>query len=292
MVVGRVAARDRSTRIQRVLVGLLLANLAVVTAKFLIGVYSGSLAVLGDAVHASIDAMNNIVALIVIRVAAQEPDEDHPYGHTKFETLGALTIVVFLSISGFELVKGAVTRLIRGTDPLDISGGQVAVLLGTLLINSAVAFYEGRKGRELNSELLLADAAHTKADVVITSGVLVAVLLARAGLGWADPVVALAVAVAIVIIAYGIVARSVPVLVDQQLVPANRIRIAVEEIEGVASAYNIKSRGTPDQRFAELTIAVDPNATVDVAHRLADEVESRLRERLGFHEIIVHIEPC
>ena len=292
MVVGRVAARDRSTRIQRVLLGLLLANLVVVTAKYLVGVYTGSLAVRGDAVHASIDAMNNVLALIVIRVATRAPDEDHPYGHTKFETLGALTIVVFLSISGFELVKGAVTRLIRGTEPLDISAAQVVILLGTLLINSAVALYEGHKGRELNSELLLADAAHTKADVVITTGVLMAVLLARAGFAWADPVVALVVAVAIVIIAYGIVARSVPVLVDQQLVPANRIRIAAEEIEGVASAYNIRSRGTPDQRFAELTIAVDPNATVDAAHRLADEVESRLRERLGFHEIIVHIEPC
>ena len=99
---------DRATRIRRVLVGLLFANLAVVTTKLIVGIASHSLAVFGDALHSSVDALNNIVALVVIRVAAQAPDEDHPYGHSKFETLGALAIVGFLSITCFELVRGAI----------------------------------------------------------------------------------------------------------------------------------------------------------------------------------------
>ena len=202
------------------LVGLFIANLAVVVAKFVIGLRSGSLAVLGDAIHSSVDAMNNVLALAVMWVAGRGPDEDHPYGHHKFETLGALVIVIFLSISWFELVQGAVTRLVTGAAPLAIGNPQIGVLVGTLAINGAVAAYEARRGRELNSDILLADAAHTRADVFITIGVLSGVVLSRAGFRYADPVVAPLVAAAIVWIAYGIVARTVPILVDEHVVPA------------------------------------------------------------------------
>ena len=292
MPLARRNTRERSTQIQRVLLGILVANLAVVGAKFVIGTATGSLAVFGDAVHSSVDAMNNILALAVIWIAAREPDEDHPYGHQKFETLGALAIVVFLSVSGFELVKGALTRLAGGAEPLEISNSHVAVLVATLAVNTFVALYESRRGRELNSEILLADAAHTKADVLITVGVLAGVLLSRAGLGFADPVVALIVAGVIVWLAYGIVARSVPVLVDQHVVPSNDIQSVAETVSGVVSAYDIRSRGSHDQTFAELTIAVDGGASVEAAHRIADAVEVALRRRLQLHEVVVHIEPC
>jgi cation diffusion facilitator family transporter len=292
MPLARRNARERSKQIQRVLLGLLVANLAVVGAKFVISAATGSLAVLGDAVHSSVDAMNNILALAVIWIAAREPDEDHPYGHQKFETLGALAIVVFLSVSGFELVTGSISRLAGGAEPLEISNSHVAVLVATLAVNTFVAVYESRRGRELNSEILLADAAHTKADVFITIGVLAGVLTARAGFGFADPVVAIVVAGVIVWLAYGIVARSVPVLVDQHVVPSHDIQSVAEQVNGVMSAYNIRSRGSHDQSFAELTIAVDGGASVEAAHRIADAVEVALRRRLQLHEVVVHIEPC
>jgi cation diffusion facilitator family transporter len=284
--------RARTAQIQRVLLGLLVANLAVVAAKFAIGLASGSLAVLGDAVHSSVDAMNNVLGLAVIWVATRAPDEDHPYGHTKFETLGALAIVAFLSISGFELVKGAVARLKGGAEALEISPWQLGVLVGTLAINSAVAWYETKRGRELDSDLLLADATHTRADVFVTLGVLSGVLLARAGLPEADPLVALAVAGVILWLAWRIVVRSVPVLVDQHVVPAGVIQQLAESVGGVHRAYHIRSRGSPGRSFAELTIAVDGGATVSSAHEIADMVEHRLRSELQLTEIVVHVEPC
>jgi divalent metal cation (Fe/Co/Zn/Cd) transporter len=128
--------------------------------------------------------------------------------------------------------------------------------------------------------------------VFITVGVIAGVLLSRAGFGYADPLVALAVAGAIVWIAYGIVQRSVPVLVDQHAVPADVIRTAAEAVNGVHSAYQIRSRGSSHLRFAEVTISVERTASVEVAHRIADVVESRLREELDLHEVVVHIEPC
>ncbi len=284
-------APDRTAQIHRVLLGLLVANLAVVGAKFVIGVSTGSLAVLGDGVHSSVDAMNNVVALAVIRVAAREPDEEHPYGHSKFETLGALAIVVFLSVSGFELVKGALLQLMSGAQPISISPLELGVLGATLGVNTVVAVYESRRGRALNSDLLLADAAHTKADIFVTMGVLAGVLLSRAGYAAADPIVALAIAVVIAVIAWGIVRRSIPVLVDEHAVASTRIRTHAQRVEGVKRAYNIRSRGSRERTFAELTIAVDRDATVEAAHRVADAVEHRLRRELQLGEVIVHVEP-
>ncbi|MBI1967699.1 MAG: cation transporter [Gemmatimonadetes bacterium] len=285
---------DRVASVRRVLVGLLLANLAVVVAKLVIGFTAGSLAVLGDALHSTVDALNNVLALVVIRVASKAPDADHPYGHGKFETLGALAIVGFMSITCFELVRDAVTRLGAGREPPVLSDVQLAVLVGTLGVNVLVAWYETRRGQELGSDLLLADAAHTRADVFITVGVLFGMLLARGGLWWADPVLALLIALFIVRIAYKVFQRVVPVLVDARAIPDSTIQMLAESVSGVKSAYGIRSRGgsLPEGRYAEVTIGVDRNANVAAAHAIADAVEERLKRDLRLHEVTVHVEPC
>ena len=283
-----------SAAVRRVLLGLLGANLAVVVAKAYIGVVSGSLAVWGDALHSSVDSLYNVLGLIVVRVAAREPDEDHPYGHGKFETLGALAIVVFLSITCFELVRNAVQKLLGGGHTIVVTDLGLVVLLATLGVNVLVAWYENRRGHELSSELLIADAAHTRTDVFITIGVLMGVLFARRGATWVDPVVAIVVAALIVRVAYQIFARTVPVLVDERAIPERAIRHAAQEIDGVKRAYGIRSRGGRGAgvRYAEVTIAVDREANVEVAHAIADRVEEHLKRDLELSAVTVHVEPC
>jgi cation diffusion facilitator family transporter len=286
--------RDTSAAVRRVLAGLLGANIAVVAAKAGVGLVSGSLAVLGDALHSSVDSLYNVLGLIVIRVAAQAPDEDHPYGHGKFETLGALAIVVFLSITCFELVRSAIQKLAGGGHAIVVTDLALGVLVATLGVNVLVAWYENRRGYELSSELLIADAAHTRTDVFITVGVLLGVLFSRQGYLWVDPVVAIVVAVLIVRVAYQIFARTVPVLVDERAIPARAIRQAAQAVDGVKSAYGIRSRGgrSAGVRYAEVTIAVDRGANVEAAHAIADEVEERLKRDLDLNEVTVHVEPC
>ena len=284
-----------SALVRRVVLGLLAANLVVVGAKLAVGLASGSLAVLGSAVDSAVDALNNVLALFVVRVASKEPDEDHPYGHGKFETLGALGIVGFLSITCFELVRGAVNDLTSGTRRVAVTDLQLVVLTLTLGVNVLIAWYEHRRGGDLGSELLLADAAHTRADVFITAGVLAGVLFARAGRGglwWIDPALAIVVAFVIVWVAYRIVVRTVPVLVDQRAIPTGHIQETAQAVSGVKSAYGIRSRGPSDLRYAEVTIAVDRHADVESAHAIADAVEERLKRDLLLHEVTVHIEPC
>jgi len=225
-------------------------------------------------------------------VAAKEPDEDHPYGHGKFETLGALAIVGFLSITCFELVRGAVNHFVSGSHQVDVSDFQLGLLVLTLGVNVLLTWYEHRRGIELGSELLVADAAHTRADVFITVGILVGILLTRQGWWWADSTVAILVALAIILVAYRILARTVPVLVDQRAIPTRDIQDAAQAVPGVKSAYGIRSRGPSDLRYAEVTVCVDRHADVESAHAIADQVEERLKRDLRLHEVTVHVEPC
>jgi|SRR6185503_14477449 len=286
-------ALERGAAVRRVLRGLLVANIAVVIAKAVIGWFAGSLAVMGDAAHSSVDAVYNVLGLIVIRVAAREPDDEHPYGHRKFETLGALGICVVLAVTSFELLRSAIARLVAGGHSVQMTDLALVALLGTLATNVFVAWYENRRGQQLSSELLIADAAHTRTDVFITIGVLIGVLFSRQGYLWVDSAVAIAIAFLIVRVAYQILQRVVPVLVDERAIPEPTIRHSAQAVEGVVSAYGIRSRGgNAGVRYAEVTIAVDPNANVAAAHAIADAVEERLKKELELEEVTVHVEPC
>ena len=285
-------SREKSSGVRRVLSGILIANLVVVAVKFAVGLKTNSLAVFGDALQSSVDSANNLFAIFVVRVAAKAPDEEHPYGHAKFETLGALLIALLLALSIFELVRGAIARLVAGAPTPDVSRTALVLLAGTLVINIAVVWFETRAGRRLGSDLLLADALHTRTDVFITLGVLGGLALARSGLAWADPTLALIVAVLVGRAGYLILRRSLPALVDERAFDRSTIQQEAEQVEGVVSAYAIRSRRAGDRRFAELTIAVDGNSNVASAHRIADQVEGRLRDTLQLDEVTVHVEPC
>lgn len=288
---SRWGGNERPARVRRILFWILWANLLLVGVKVGVGWLIGSLAVMGDAAHSGVDALNNLIALGAIYLAAAPPDEEHPYGHGKFETLGAFMISGFLSITCFELLRSSVTRLIEGAPPPNPSLAALAVLAGTMVVNVGVAYYERRKGSELNSELLSADARHTQADVWVTLSVLVGLGLVRLGWSAADSVLAVLVAGLVAHSGYQILKRTVPVLVDRRAVDADRIVDVASRVEGVESVTEIRSRGRPGEAFAELTVLVHPSTQVRQAHVIADEVERRVAVELELTNVVVHVEP-
>ena len=278
-------------KIRRVLSVVLVANLLVAGAKLYIGWRSGSLSVLGDAAHSGFDSLNNVIALLAVRLAAVPPDDEHPYGHSKFETLGALAVVSFLSITAFQLVSGAASRLMTGGEPLRLDTLTFVLLGGTLVVNVVVVGVETWFARRLNSDILAADAHHTAADVWITLAIIIGLGLAAAGWADADAWLAIGVAGLICFSGFQVLRSTVPVLVDRRAVAAEHLIRLVSALDGIADVRDVRSRGRLGASAnAELTIVVDGLLTVAEGHAIADEVERKLADE-GFVAVVVHVEP-
>lgn len=278
--------------VRRILTLVLGANLAVVALKLFIGLRSGSLSVLGDAAHSGFDALNNVIGLVAVRIAVRPPDEDHPYGHGKFETIGALAVVSFLSITAFELGSGAVGRLVSAAPPPRLDATTFWLLGVTMVFNAAVAGTEALYARRLDSQILKADARHTASDVAVTLAVIGGLGLVALGFEQADAWLAILVAGLIAYAGFDILRGTLPVLVDTAAVDAGRIERFVNGLDGVRAVRDVRSRGKRNaEAFAELTIEIDGSLTVFEGHGIADRVERTLIREGGFRDVVVHVEP-
>jgi cation diffusion facilitator family transporter len=287
-----VARDGRSPAVSRTLLIVLVLNAMVAIIKVAVGVRTGALTVLGAALESGLDMLNNVFGMMLVSVAARAPDEDHPYGHDKFETLGALGIVGFLSISCFELLRQGVVSLFRGGIPARIGWLEVASIVVTLVINVFVVLYERRRGRELSSAFLMADAEHTRSDLLVTALALTSLVSAHLGWGWLDAWLAIAVALIIAWSGFHILRLSIPVLVDERAIDASKLRDVVLAVPDVRDVRSVRSRSTASgQLFAEVTIAVSGRSSVDESHQLADAVEAAIEREFGASQVTVHIEP-
>ena len=282
---------SRNREVKRILWLTFGANLIVVLAKLVAGFLANSLSVLADAAHSSVDAWNNVMALLIARLAAKAPDKEHPYGHAKFETLGALAIVAFLSVTFYELIKSAVVRLMGGGTTPEATPLAIAVMTASAIISLFVARYEARAAKRLHSEILMADAAHTGSDVYASLAVVVGLLLVKLGYPRADAVFTLLVALVIARAGWRILKTTVPILVDERAVSEDEICQAAVSVGGVRDCFKVRSRGRQGEIFAELTITVDRQLNVEEAHRIADAVEHLVATQFGAREVVVHVEP-
>lgn len=288
-----MTAAARSAGVRRALFVVLLLNALSAGLKLSVGFRTGALTVLGAALESTLDMSSNLVAILAVAIASRAPDEGHPYGHEKFETLGTLGIVGFLSISCFELLRQSVVELIGRHAPPGASGADAALLLVSLAVNGFVVLFERRRGRQLASALLMADAAHTASDVLVTVLAIASLLLSRLGFVQADALLGITVALIIAWSGYQILRDSIPILVDARAVDAARLAEIVRTIPGVVGVRSARSRRTASGHlFAEVTILVDGATSVSAAHDFTDGVERAIERELGTSEAIVHVEPA
>ena len=275
------------------LLHVLALNALVVVIKLAVGWRTGALTVLGAALESGLDLLNNGAGMILVSVAARAPDEDHPYGHAKFESMATLAIVGFLSITCFELLREGVLALARGREPRAVQTSDLALVLVTLAVNAGVMRYERRRGEQLQSSFLVADSAHTQGDIFVTLLAIASLWLTRAGFERVDAALAIAVALLIAWSGWGILLKSVPVLVDARGMDASELRRIAASIPGILEVRTVRSRSTASGRlFAEMTIVVAGASSVAEAHALADRVEAEVERVAGDAEVVVHIEPA
>lgn len=279
---------QRDKDIQRIIVIEGLANLVVLSAKAVVGVSTGSLAILGDAIHSLTDVINNIVAWLVIKVSSSPPDREHPYGHRKFETLAVFFLATLLAVLSFELAWHAITK-----DDTEIasSAWELGIMLAVLGVNISLATWQRMWARRLQSDILLADASHTFADVLTTIVVIAGWQLSSLGYLWLDRVCALAVAALVLYLSYSLFKRAAPILVDQFAINPELLSQTIKNVAGVCEIKRVRSRWIGSDKAIDLIISVDPKLTTDDSHKIASSIEQLIEEEFDVSDISIHVEP-
>jgi len=282
---------DRYSQVVRVLVRVLFLNLAVAFTKIALGYYTGAVSITSDGFHSLTDSASNVVALVGISIARRPPDEDHPYGHRKYETMASVGILVFLIIVLVEVLTAAVDRFLHGGAPRVFPEG-IGLMAVTLIVNVFVVAYEGREGRRLHSEVLLADATHTRSDV-LTTGTVIAALV---GVWWGYPLLdafaALLVAGFIGYACWHIAQEASRILSDQIVMAEEEVRAVIRTVPAVLGCEKIRTRGPADYVFLDLHLWLDGNTPLVQAHATSHVVKDLLMTRFPqLVDVVIHIEP-
>ncbi|MBP7692801.1 MAG: cation diffusion facilitator family transporter [Anaerolineales bacterium] len=291
-VVPANALQARAQSVQRVLWIVLLLNVVVTLVKLAVGLWSGALAIVADAFHSLVDSSSNIIGLAGVWISARPADRNHPYGHQKYETIAAMAIGAMLMVAGYEIGKGVLERLSGVPAELNITPLTFALMAFTFGLNLGVVWFETRAGRRLNSQILLADASHTRVDLLVTLSVMASLIGTQLGWGWLDPLVAGGVVVLLFRAAFEILRHTSDVLTDVAVADPAEVERIARAVPGVATVRTVRSRGREGAIFVDLNLQVDPVMDTAQAHNVASEVEQRLAQALpGVVETLVHVEP-
>jgi cation diffusion facilitator family transporter len=278
--------------VARVLIRVLVLNLCVALAKIGFGYASGAISVLSDGFHSLTDGASNVVGLIGIRAARRPPDDDHPYGHRKYETVAAAAVTVFLLLVMLEVLRNAFNHLTGRTAPHDISLAAFVVMIVTVVVNLVVIWYETREAKRLASEVLLADALQTRGDVWSSLTVIAALAGARSGVPILDPLAALVVAAFIGYAGYQIARTTTGILSDRIVMSDADLERVVMDVPGVLGCHHIRTRGSADHVFLDLHVWLPPEMALSDAHHLSHVVKDRLMAHYPqIADAIIHIEP-
>jgi len=278
----------RDNQVRRVILIEGLANLLVLVAKTVVGLSTGSMAILADAIHSLSDLTNNIIAWIVIHFSSLPADREHPYGHRKLETLAVFILASILVVLAFELALNAVNKEYA---EVVSSGIELIIMLCVLIINIVVTSWQRMWAKRLDSDILHADATHTFADVLITGTVIVGWQLSAMGYAWVDRLCALGVALLIFYLAYGLFRRAIPVLIDEYAIDPVELSELIKPLPGVKKVYKIRSRWVGKTRAVDLVVSVDSALSTEESHAIADSIESQIENHFGATDISIHIEP-
>lgn len=279
-------------KIKQVLWIILFANLLVAVLKIVIGSIIKSASMTADGFHSLTDGTSNIVGLIGIDFASKPEDEEHPYGHKKFENLAGLFIAGMLLFIGGRIIYSAVTRFINPVTP-DITLESLIALLITLGINIFVSTYEYNQGKKLKSSILISDSLHTRSDIYVSIGVIITLVGVKLGLPPViDPIASLIVSGFILHAAYEIFKSTSDVLVDSAVIDTNRIREISMEFNQVKGVHKIRSRGCENDIYIDMHLLTVPEMSVEQSHELIHDIEKRIQNEIDENiQIIAHVEP-
>lgn len=277
------------------------SNSTLVALKLVVGISIGSVSVISEALHSGVDLVAAVIALFAVRASARPADEDHSYGHGKFENLSGTIEALLIFVAAAWIVWEAYRRLVHGGPVLENAAWGAGLMLLSVVVNVFVSSRLFRVGRRTDSVALVADAWHLRTDVWTSAGVMTALGLVWLGqswwgvdLAWIDPVAALGVALLIMHAAYRLTHQAARDLLDVTL-PAEEeqwIRGYLDSYPPpVCGFHHLRTRKAGATRFVEFHLWLDPQMSVEASHALGDQIVGGIKQEFPGTRVIVHVEP-
>lgn len=260
--------------------------------KLVIGLLTGSLGILSEALHSILDLFAAVITYFSVRLSDKPADSDHHFGHGKVENLSAFIETVLLLITCIWIIYEAISRLASGETQIEITVWSYIVVISSILINIWRTRALRITAKKYNSQALEADALHFSSDIWSSAVVLLGLICAQFGYFIADSLAALAVAIIILYATYQLGKRSIEVLLDT--VPRStydKVLSAIKGIKEITKYHDLKIRTSGADTFVEVNIHVDPELSIQKAHEISHKVEKEILKIVDRCEIHVHTEP-
>lgn len=269
-----------------------IAAIFLTSFKFIVGITTGSLGILSEALHSLLDLIAAGITFFAVNISDKPPDEDHQFGHGKFENLAAFFETILLIITCVWIIQEAIKRLTTGETEIVVNVWSFIVLITAIVIDFSRSRLLLKTAKKYNSQALEADGLHFSTDILSSSVVLIGIICSSFGLYFVDSIASLGVAVIVLFISYNIGKRSINALLDRTTVSTtNKITLLAKEIPQIFKIHSIKSRQSGASTMIEVTIQVDPNLSVSEGHDIATKYENLLSDNFNKAHINIHIEP-
>ena len=260
----------------------IVANCFLTLFNIAIGIMSGSYALVSEGAHTLSDVATSVIAFVGFKIGQKPADDEHPIGHGRAEAIGGLIIVLFLGMVAYEIMQGAIERLLNPsliTTP-DFYAAIMAVF--GIIINFSVSEYIIKIGKEIRSPAIVADGKHQKTDIFSSIAVLLSVVVSNMGYPILDPIIGLIIGVLILKTAYEVGKENIDHIMGKVPSPEfiNKIKRVANKTPNAQDAHNIKVDYLGSYAVVSLHVKVDGNMTVDESHKIAHSVEKNLIKKI------------
>ncbi|HHH54412.1 MAG TPA: cation transporter [Bacteroidetes bacterium] len=272
------------------------SNLFLIILKMIVGLISGSVSLISEAIHSGMDLLASIIAFFSVKISSKPPDQDHPYGHGKYENISGVLEAFLIFVAAIWIIYEAVKKFISGGKIEFIIYGFIVMII-SMLVNLYVSKQLYKTAKKYDSIALEADALHLKTDIYTSAGVAIGFLLIYlTGFVWLDPVIAILVALLIIYEAFQLLNNAFSPLVDTQLpqIEVTEINTILKEFlidyKGI-SYTRIRTRKSGSQKYLDFILKVPNDMSVKKAHEICDDMEEKINEKFPKIDINIHIEP-
>jgi cation diffusion facilitator family transporter len=260
--------------------------------KLLIGLITGSLGLLSEALHSGLDLVAAIITYFSVSISDKPPDEKHNFGHGKIENFSAFIETILLLITCSWIIYEAISRLITGETEILVNKWSYIVVVTSILIDLSRSRALSRVAKKYNSQALEADALHFSTDIWSSSVVLLGLICANFGFFFADAVAALVVAAIVMVVCYRLGKRSINVLLDRAPDETyNKVEKILKSTSELKHFHNLNVRAAGADTFITVNIHVETKMTCSEAHSLCDSIEDKINKIVNRCNVLIHVEP-